>query len=67
MIAKLIAIIMCIVSVFPGPLPMLFSEMELKYELSQGNYESPYIVRPLDGITVVLKSFLPDLSTSEPL
>lgn len=52
MIAKLIAIIMCIVSVFPGPLPMLFSEMELKYELSQGNYESPYIVRPLDGITV---------------
>lgn len=52
MIAKLIAIIMCIVSVFPGPLPMFFSEMELKYELSQGNYESPYIVRPLDEITV---------------
>ncbi len=52
MIAKLIAIIMCIVSVFPGPLPMLFSEMELKYELSQGNYESPYIVRPLAEITV---------------
>ncbi|MBQ6898967.1 MAG: hypothetical protein IJN70_08290, partial [Clostridia bacterium] len=52
MIAKLIAIIMCIVSVFPGPLPMLFSEMELKYELSQGNYESPYIVRPLTEITV---------------
>ena len=52
MIAKLIAIIMTIVSVFPGPLPMLFSEMELKYELSQGNYESPYIVRPLTEITV---------------
>ena len=52
MIAKLIAIIMCIVSVFPGPVPMFFSEMELKYELSQGNYESPYIVRPLTEITV---------------
>lgn len=52
MIAKLIAIIMSIVSVFPGPLQMFFSEMELKHELSQGNFESPYIVRPLTEITV---------------
>ena len=52
MIAKLIAIIMCLVSALPGPVPVFFSEMELKYELSQGNYESPYIVRPLTEITV---------------
>lgn len=52
MIAKLIAIILSIVSVLPGPIPAVFSELELKYELSQGNYESPYIVRPLTEITV---------------
>lgn len=52
MLSKIIAVIMCIVSVLPAPFSMLFSEMELKYELSQGNYESPYIVRPLEDITV---------------
>lgn len=52
MISKMIAIIMTIVAVLPAPIQMFFSEMELKYELSQGNYESPYIVRPLEDITV---------------
>lgn len=52
MFSKIIAIIMCIVSVLPAPLSQFFSEMELKYELSQGNFESPYIVRPLNDITV---------------
>ena len=37
---------------FTAPFSQLFSEIELKVELSKGNYESPYIVRPLDGITV---------------
>ncbi len=52
MISKIIAIIMSVVAVLPTPIQMFFSEMELKYELSQGNYESPYIVRPLGDITV---------------
>ncbi len=43
---------MCIVSVFTAPFSQLFSEIDLKSELAKGNYESPYIVRPLDGITV---------------
>lgn len=52
MIAKIIAIIMCMASFLPAPFTQFFSEMELKYELSQGNYESPYIVRPLEDVTV---------------
>lgn len=43
---------MCVVSVFTTPFSLLFSEAELKIELAKGNYESPYIVRPLDEITV---------------
>ncbi len=43
---------MCIVSFFTAPFSQLFSEIDLKSELAKGNYESPYIVRPLDGITV---------------
>ncbi len=52
MIAKIIAVIMCIVSFLPAPFTQFFSEMELKYELSQGNFESPYIVKPLEDISV---------------
>ena len=52
MVAKIIAIIMCMASFLPAPFTQFFSEMELKYELSQGNYESPYIVRPLEDVTV---------------
>lgn len=52
MFAKITAIIMSIFSLLSSPLSQLFSGIELKAELSKGNYESPYIVRPLDGITV---------------
>ncbi len=52
MFSRIIAVIMSIISVFTAPFSQLFSEIELKSELSKGNYESPYIVRPLDEITV---------------
>lgn len=52
MFSRIIAIIMSFISVFTAPFPHLLSEAELKCALSMGNYESPYIVRPLDGITV---------------
>ena len=43
---------MSFVAVFTVPFTQIFSEIELKTELAKGNYESPYIVRCLDGITV---------------
>ncbi len=52
MLSRIIAVVMCIVTAFAAPFSQLFSEAELKNELAKGNYESPYIVRPLDGITV---------------
>ncbi len=52
MFSKVIAVIMSVISVFTAPFSQIFSEIELKIELAKGNYESPYIVRPLDGITV---------------
>ena len=52
MFSRIIAFIMCIVSVFTAPFSQLFSGTELKFELAKGNYESPYIARPLDVITV---------------
>ncbi len=52
MFSEIIAIILCIVSCLPAPLAQIISEMELKYELSAEDYESPYIVRPLEDITV---------------
>ncbi len=52
MFSRIIAFIMSIVSVFTALFSPLFSEIELKSELAKGNYESPYIVRPLEEITV---------------
>lgn len=52
MFSRIIAVLMSIVSALTAPFSLLFSEAELKAELARGNYESPYIVRPLDGITV---------------
>ena len=52
MFSRIIAFIMCVVSVFTTPFSQFFSEIALKRELSKGYCESPYIVRPLDGITV---------------
>ncbi len=52
MFSKIIALIMSVFSVISASFTQLFSEAELKIELANGNYESPYIVRPLEGITV---------------
>ena len=52
MISRVISVLMCIVSVFTAMFSQFFSEMEYKNELAKGNYESPYIVRPLEEITV---------------
>lgn len=52
MFSRIFAMIMCVVSVFTSAFSQFSSETELKNELAKGNYESPYIVRPLDGITV---------------
>ena len=52
MFEKIIAIIMSVVSVFTAPFSQIFSGVELKNELSKGNYESPYISRPLEKITI---------------
>ncbi len=52
MFSRIIAVIMSIVSVFSAPFSQFLAKTELKNELAKGNYESPYIIRPLDGITV---------------
>ncbi len=52
MLSKIVAVFMSIISVFSGLFSQLFSEAQLKNELAKGNYESPYIVRPLEEITV---------------
>lgn len=52
MLSRIIAFMMCIVSFFTAPFSLLFSEAELKIQLAKGSYESPYIVRPLEEITV---------------
>lgn len=52
MFTKIIAIIMSIFSALSAPFAQLFSEPKLKSELAKGNYESPFIVRPLEAITV---------------
>ncbi|MBQ6865018.1 MAG: hypothetical protein IJO14_12375, partial [Clostridia bacterium] len=52
MFEKLIAIILSALSVLFAPLTQTWDATELKIQLAKGNYESPYIVRPLDDITV---------------
>ena len=52
MFSKITAIIMSIFSFLSAPFSQVFSEIELKSELAKGNFESPYIVRPLEKITV---------------
>ncbi len=53
MFKQIIAFLMCIIFGTSAPTDFtLFSELKMKSELSKGNYESPYIVRPLDCITV---------------
>lgn len=52
MFSRILAFIMSVISFFTAPFSQAFTKMELKNELSEGSYESPYIVRHLDGITV---------------
>ena len=52
MFSRILAIIMCIASFFTTPFSQISAKAELKNELEKGNYESPYIVRPLDEITI---------------
>ena len=52
MFSRIIAALMCVVSFFTAPFSQAFSKAELKSELKEGSYESPYIVRPLENITV---------------
>ena len=52
MLSRFVSVIMCIISVFTSLFSSLFYEIEFKNELAKGNYESPYIVRPLEEITV---------------
>ena len=43
---------MSVISFLTAPFSQAFIKNELKDELKDGNYESPYIVRPLEEITV---------------
>ena len=43
---------MLVVSFVTAPFSQAFAKTELKNDLAKGNYESPYIVRPLNEITV---------------
>lgn len=52
MFTRIIAILMSIISAFSVPFSQISDEAKLKKELSKGNFESPYIARVLDGITV---------------
>lgn len=52
MFSQIIAVIMSIVSFFITPFSLMADKTDLKKELAKGSYESPYIVRPFDDITV---------------
>ncbi len=53
MFNRIIALIMCVIFGSSAASDFqLFSEIKLKAELAKGGYESPYIVRPLESITV---------------
>ena len=52
MLSRIIAMLMCVVSMFTSLFSSISSEVEFKNELAKGNYESPYIVRPFDEITL---------------
>ncbi len=52
MSSRIIAALMSFISVITGLFSQFGAEIQFKNELSKGNYESPYIVRPLDDVTV---------------
>ncbi len=53
MFRRILAMILSLIfgSSIPADIPVI-SEIMLKLEISEGNYESPYIVKPLEEITV---------------
>ncbi len=52
MFSRLMAVFMCVLSVITAPYYNIASEIQLKQALSEGNFESPYIVRHLEEVTV---------------
>ncbi len=52
MFSRAIAAILSVISLFTVPFSQALTKAELKNELKKGCYESPYIVRPLEEITV---------------
>ncbi len=52
MFSRIIAVVMSVVAFFTTPFSLISAKTELKKDLARGNYESPYIVRPLDCVTV---------------
>lgn len=52
MFSKIIAVVLSIVSLITTPFVLTSEKIQLKNQLAEGNYESPYIVRPLDDVTV---------------
>ncbi len=52
MFSRIISALMVVISFLTAPFSQAFSKIELKNELAKGNYESPYIVRPFEEITV---------------
>ena len=52
MFLRIISFVMSLFTILTVTVSQFSFKSELKNELSKGNYESPYIVRPLDDITV---------------
>lgn len=52
MLSRIAAFLISVISFLTAPFSQAFIKLELKDELKDGNYESPYIVRPLEEITV---------------
>ena len=57
MFSKIIALLMSFISVFTAPMSQFIDASQLKNQLAKGNYESPYIIRPLEDITINGVSF----------
>ena len=52
MFSKIIAFFMSIITAFTLTISQISDSASLKTELSMGNYESPYITRPIEEITI---------------
>lgn len=52
MFSKIFAFFMSIIAVFTAPFSQIGAEIDLKNEIRKGNFESPYVVRPVQAVTV---------------